>query len=73
MKIAMINVLRRLKSEGLKSRMILQVHDELLIEAADPEKDRVSALLVEEMEAAADLSVRLKAELSSGSDWYEAK
>ncbi|MBR4719275.1 MAG: DNA polymerase I [Lachnospiraceae bacterium] len=73
MKIAMIRVQRRLKSEGLKSRMILQVHDELLIETALDEKDKVSALLVEEMESAAQLSVRLKAEMSSGDDWYEAK
>ena len=73
MKIAMIRVERRLKAEGLKSRMILQVHDELLIETALDEKDRVSALLVEEMEAAAQLKVRLKAEMSSGNDWYEAK
>ena len=73
MKIAMIRVLRRLKAEGLKSRMILQVHDELLIETAIDEKDKVSALLVEEMEAAAQLSVRLEAQMSSGDDWYEAK
>lgn len=73
MKIAMINVLRRLKSEGLKSRMILQVHDELLIETAVNEKDRVCALLTEEMEKAAVLSVALKASLSTGSNWYEAK
>ena len=73
MKIAMIRVMRRLKAEGLKSRMILQVHDELLIETALDEKDKVSALLVEEMEAAAQLSVRLKADESSGDDWYEAK
>lgn len=73
MKIAMIRVQRRLNAEGLKSRMILQVHDELLIETALDEKDKVSALLVEEMEAAAQLKVRLKAEMSSGDSWYEAK
>lgn len=73
MKIAMIRVQRRLKAEGLKSRMILQVHDELLIETALDEKDKVSTLLVEEMEAAAQLKVRLKADMSSGNDWYEAK
>ena len=73
MKIAMINVLRRLKAEGLKSRMILQVHDELLIEPAVDEQEKVSALLVEEMEKAADLSVKLKAQMSTGHDWYEAK
>ncbi len=73
MKIAMINVLRRLKAEGLKSRMILQVHDELLIETALDEKDKVCTLLTEEMEKAAVLSVALKASLSTGSNWYEAK
>ena len=73
MKVAMINVLKRLKDEGLKSRLILQVHDELLIEAALDEKDRVSSILIEEMESAATLSVSLKAEMSSGNDWYEAK
>ncbi|MCR5508602.1 MAG: DNA polymerase I [Lachnospiraceae bacterium] len=73
MKIAMIRVQRRLKAEGLKSRMILQVHDELLIETAVDEKEKVSSLLVEEMEAAAQLSVRLKAEMSSGDNWYDAK
>jgi DNA polymerase-1 len=73
MKIAMINVLRRLKAEGLKSRMILQVHDELLIETAIDEKARVCALLTDEMEKAANLSVALKASLSTGTNWYEAK
>jgi DNA polymerase-1 len=73
MKIAMIRVLRRLKAEGLKSRMILQVHDELLIETAADEQDRVSSLLVEEMEKAAELSVKLKAQMSVGNNWYEAK
>ncbi len=73
MKIAMINVLKRLKAEGLKTRMILQVHDELLLEAPIDEKDKVCALLVEEMEKAASLSVQLKAQLSTGTDWYQAK
>ena len=73
MKIAMIGVLKRLKGEGLKSRMILQVHDELLIETAIDEKDRVCALLREEMEKAASLSVALSVSMSTGNDWYEAK
>ncbi|MCR5235373.1 MAG: DNA polymerase I [Lachnospiraceae bacterium] len=73
MKISMINVLKRLKAEGLKTRMILQVHDELLLEAPIDEKDKVCALLVEEMEKAASLSVQLKAQLSTGTDWYQAK
>ncbi len=73
MKIAMINVLKRLKSEGLRTRMILQVHDELLLEAPIDEKDKVCDLLVEEMEKAASLSVQLKAQLSTGTDWYHTK
>ncbi|MCR5356326.1 MAG: DNA polymerase I [Lachnospiraceae bacterium] len=73
MKIAMVNVLKRMKREGLKSRLILQVHDELLIETALDEKEKVSRLLVEEMESAVNLSVSLKADLSSGNNWYEAK
>ena len=73
MKIAMIGVLKRLKGEGLKSRMILQVHDELLIETAVDEKDRVCTLLREEMEKAASLSVALSVSMSTGNDWYEAK
>ena len=73
MKIAMIGVLRRLKREGLRSRMILQVHDELLIETALEERDRVCALLKEEMEKAASLSVALSVSMSTGNDWYEAK
>ena len=73
MKIAMINVLKRLKSEGLRTRMILQVHDELLLEAPLDEKDKVCDLLVEEMEKAASLSVQLKAQLSTGTDWYHTK
>ncbi|MCR4806177.1 MAG: DNA polymerase I [Lachnospiraceae bacterium] len=73
MKIAMINVHKRMKREGLKSRMILQVHDELLIEAAIDEKERVEAILKEEMEKAAVLSVPLSVSMSTGNDWYEAK
>ncbi len=73
MKIAMINVLTRLKNEGLKSRMILQVHDEILIEAAVNEKDRVCTILEEEMRNAAGLLVPLSVSMSTGSDWYEAK
>ncbi|HAG68865.1 MAG TPA: DNA polymerase I [Lachnospiraceae bacterium] len=73
MKIAMIRVARRLKSGGYKSRLILQIHDELLIEALAGEKEEVAGLLVEEMENAASLDVRLVAELNEGSTWYDAK
>lgn len=73
MKIAMIRVDRRLQSEGFRSRLILQIHDELLIETAPEEKEAVGKLLTEEMEQAASLSVNLTAEMSEGLTWYEAK
>lgn len=72
-KIAMIRVYRRLKEEGLKSRLILQVHDELLIETVKEEADRVRSILEEEMSHAAELSVHLEIDLHEGKDWYEAK
>ena len=72
-KIAMIKVHQRLKKEGLQSKLILQVHDELLIETLESEQDRVRAVLEEEMIHAAELSVRLEVDLHTGSDWYEAK
>ena len=71
-KIAMIRVHDRLISEGLKSRLILQVHDELLIETAESEKDTVIAILEEEMHKAADLKVELEVGTEVGTDWYEA-
>ncbi len=73
MKIAMINVFFRIKKETLKSRLILQIHDELLIETAPDEELKVSEILVDEMERAADLSVPLEVDCHVGSDWYEAK
>ena len=73
MKIAMIRVWDRLHKEGLKSRLILQVHDELLIETLMGEEDRVKSILAEEMEHAADLAVKLEIDLHTGHDWYEAK
>ena len=72
-KIAMIRVWRRLKSDGLKSKLILQVHDELLIETLKEEADQVRKILEEEMSSAADLLVNLEVDLHEGSDWYEAK
>ena len=71
-KIAMIRVHDRLISEGLKSRLILQVHDELLIETVESEKDTVIAILEEEMHKAADLIVKLEVGTEVGTDWYEA-
>lgn len=72
-KIAMIRVWRRLKAEGLSSRLILQVHDELLIETAEAEEEQVKTILAEEMKAAADLSVTLEVDMHTGRNWYEAK
>ncbi len=72
-KIAMIRVHKRLKEEKLKSRLILQVHDELLIETVKEEAERVKNILEEEMSRAADFSVQLEIDLHEGSDWYEAK
>ncbi len=73
MKIAMIGVERRLLEEGLKSRLVLQVHDELLVEAWKPELDTVKKILKEEMEQAAKLSVPLEIDMHTGINWYEAK
>lgn len=72
-KIAMNRVHRRLIDEGLKSRLLLQVHDELLIEAALDEVDEVKKILDEEMKGAADLSVELEIDTHTGKNWYEAK
>ena len=72
-KIAMINVDNRLKSEGLDARLILQVHDELIVEAPAFEAMRVSMLLQEEMENAVALSVPLVADAGVGETWYDAK
>lgn len=72
-KIAMIRVSDELKKRNMKSRMILQVHDELLIEAAEEEVDEVKKILKEEMEHAASLSVPLLADMHTGKNWYEAK
>ena len=73
MKIAMIRVFERMEQEQLKSRMILQVHDEILIEAALDEEEMVKKILEEEMKGAADLDVVLEIDVHSGTDWYEAK
>ena len=73
MKIAMIRVRKRLEKEGLRSRVILQVHDELLVESPMEEADKAAALLKEEMENAVTLSVPMIVETSRGMNWYEAK
>ncbi len=72
-KIAMIRVHDRLAEEGLASKLILQVHDELLVETAESERERVAAILSEEMQHAAHLEVALEVDMHSGHNWYEAK
>ncbi len=71
-KMAMIRIYRRLKREGYKSRMILQVHDELLFEVKEDELDSVKDLVKEEMEGVMELKVPLKVEIGYGKDWAEA-
>ena len=72
-KVAMIGVSRRLKEKQMKSRLVLQVHDELLIETYIPELKQVEEILKEEMERAADLKVPLLVDMHTGNNWYEAK
>jgi DNA polymerase-1 len=70
---AMIRVHRLLKAEGLRSRLVLQVHDELLLEVPQEEADRATEILREAMEGAADLRVPLVADVHQGATWYDAK
>ena len=72
-KIAMIKVYNALKEQGLKSKLILQIHDELIINTYPDEKETVKQLLVSNMESACEMSVELKAELNEGKNWYELK
>ena len=72
-KIAMNHVYERMKKEGLESRLVLQVHDELLIETRKEEIEEVSRILEEEMKGAAHLAVELDVDMHQGDSWYEAK
>jgi DNA polymerase-1 len=72
-KLAMVRVRDRLLAEGLQARLVMQIHDELLIEAPENEVPAVCALLQQEMEGAASLSVKLEAAVSTGENWYDAK
>lgn len=72
-KIAMISVWKALKEAGLESKLILQVHDELLVETKEDEIERVKCILTEKMKSAASLEVMLEIDLHTGKDWYEAK
>lgn len=70
-KVAMVKVYDRLKKEGLNSKLILQIHDELIIEADENELEEVKKLIVEEMESAVSLSVDLVADMEVGDNWYD--
>jgi DNA polymerase-1 len=72
-KIAMVRVNERIKAEGLQARLILQVHDELIVEAPVEESEKVKVLLQEEMENAVQLEVPLTADAAIGRTWYDAK
>ncbi len=72
-KLAMVRVAKRLKAEGLKAKLILQVHDELIVEAPEEEAERAAKILGEEMRSAARLRVPLTADVHGGANWYDAK
>ncbi|MGN1014312.1 MAG: DNA polymerase I [Butyricicoccus sp.] len=72
-KIAMVRVWRRLRAEGLQTKLILQVHDELILEAPESEIEPATRILTEEMEHACTLSVPLRVDAAHGTDWYAAK
>ncbi len=72
-KIAMVNIYNTLKKKGLKTKLILQVHDELVLDAPESEAEEAAALLKYDMENAAKLNVPLKVDVHSGKNWYEAK
>lgn len=72
-KIAMIRVAKRLKEEQLKTRLLLQVHDELLLEVPEDELEKAEQILEEEMTGVAHLAVKLEIDMHTGKNWYEAK
>lgn len=72
-KYAMVKIDRRLRNEGMKTRLILQIHDELILEAPDEEAEKAEALLKEEMESAATLKVPLLVESKTAKNWFDAK
>ena len=72
-KIAMVRVWRALRAEKLDAHLILQVHDELILECSRTDADRAATLLQREMEQACDLSVAMLAEVSRGESWYDCK
>ena len=72
-KIAMIRVYRRLKQENMQAKLILQVHDELIVEAPEQEAEQAAKIVSEEMENACKMQVRLKSDANIGKTWYDAK
>lgn len=72
-KIAMIKVYKRLKQEGLEAKLIMQVHDELIVECPEGERSIVESIVKQEMENACNMQVKLTADVCSGSNWYDAK
>lgn len=72
-KIAMVRVYNRLKAEKMEAKLILQVHDELIVEAPENEIDKAAKILSEEMENACRMKVRLRADVNTGKTWYDAK
>ena len=73
LKMAMIEMAKRMKEENLEATMLLQVHDELIFEVPEHEMDKLEALVKEVMEKTVELSVPLKVESSAGDNWYQAK
>ena len=72
-KLAMVKLDREFKRQGLKSKMIIQVHDELVLDALEDEKEQAIQIMKDVMENIADLKVPLKIDVEYGSDWYQAK
>ena len=73
MKIAMLRVAKALKEQGLKTKILLQIHDELLLEAPVEEAETAAEILKQEMMSAAELLVPLSVEVKTGDNWYETK
>ena len=73
MKIAMIKVFNEIKNRGLKSKIVLQVHYEMMIEATEEEKEEITKIMKESMESAIELNVPLIADISEAKNWYDCK
>ena len=73
MKLAMINVYKRFNKEGITSKILLQVHDEIIVDCKNSELDRIKKIVKEEMEGVYKLEAPLKVEIDTGINWYEAK